>query len=78
MDQYIIEHGSIASVQYVTTPAGVRVTVVGETNEPQPDFDSLPLPVRAAVNRQFGQIFSLPYEKRQAFIDNSVPFSVQA
>lgn len=78
MTKYTIEHGSIASVQYVIDEAGSRVTVVGETSEKQPEFDRLPLEVRAAVNRQFGLVFSLPVDRRQAFIDASTPFTVEA
>jgi hypothetical protein len=76
--KYTIQHGSIAAIQYVTDETGARTTVVGETSEGQPEFDRLPLAVRAAVNRQFGSIFSLPVARRQAFIDASVPFTVEA
>jgi hypothetical protein len=37
----------------------------------------LPLEVQAVINRQFGTIFALPYDDRQAFIDNSIPFYVE-
>jgi hypothetical protein len=37
----------------------------------------LPLEVQAAVNKQFGTIFALPYDSRQGFIDNSIPFDVE-
>jgi len=73
---YTITHGSIAAVQYVDTPDGQRVTVVGGTTEKQPAFDALPLAVRAAVNRQFGMVFSLPHHRREAFVVNSKPFEV--
>lgn len=75
--KYTIKHGSIAALQYVITPEGEEISVV-DTKEPQPKFEVLPLSVRAAVNRQFGLIFSLPYGARQEFIDNSIPFEVQA
>lgn len=74
--KYTIRHGSIAALQYVITPEGEEISVVN-TKEPQPKFEALPLSVKAAVNRQFGIIFSLPYGARQAFIDNSIPFEVQ-
>ena len=76
MNDYTITHGSIAAVQYVDKPDGTRVTVVGMTSELQPEFEALPLAVRAAVNRQFGDVFSLPYNKREDFCKNSVPFVI--
>lgn len=75
--KYIIKHGSIAALQYVITPEGKEIQIV-DTKEHQPQFEVLPLSVRAAINRQFGIIFSLPYNARQRFIDNSIPFEVQA
>ena len=75
MALYTINHGSIAAVQYVTKPDGSRVTVTDSKEDI--DLPKLPLEVQAAVNRQFGVIFSLPYEQRQAFIDSSIPFDVE-
>ena len=72
---YTIKHGSIAAVQYVTKPDGAVVYVTDSKDDL--DLPKLPLEVQAAVNRQFGIIFSLPYERRQAFIDSSIPFSVE-
>jgi hypothetical protein len=74
--KYKIKHGSIAAVQYVTLPDGREITVTDASDEPNMRF--LPLNVKAAVNRQFGVIFSLPYASRQAFIDNSIPFEIEA
>lgn len=74
--KYTIKHGSIAAVQYVTDPAG-RTFAVTDSKEPDRDKDTLPTPVLAAVNRQFGIIFALPLNRRQAFIDNSIPFDVE-
>lgn len=73
--KYKIKHGSIAAVQYVTLPDGREITVTDASDEPNMRF--LPLNVKAAVNRQFGIIFSLPYASRQAFIDNSIPFEIE-
>ncbi len=73
--KYKIKHGSIAAVQYVTLPSGQQITVTDSGDEPNMRF--LPLEVKAAVNRQFGLIFALPYASRQAFIDNSIPFEVE-
>ena len=74
--KYKIKHGSIAAVQYVTLPDGREITVTDASDEPNMRF--LPLEVKAAVNRQFGLIFALPYASRQAFIDNSIPFEIEA
>ena len=73
--KYKIKHGSIAAVQHVTFPSGQQITVTDSSDEPNMRF--LPLEVKAAVNRQFGLIFALPYASRQAFIDNSIPFEVE-
>jgi hypothetical protein len=74
--KYTIRHGSIAAVQYVTLPDGKTITVT-DSKEPDREKDALPMPVLAAVNRQFGTIFALPLNQRQAFIDNSIPFDVE-
>ena len=73
--KYTIRHGSIAAVQHVATPEG-REVIVTEAND-DTTRRTLPLAVQAAVNRQFGIIFALPYERRQGFIDNSTPFDVE-
>ena len=72
---YTIKHGSIAAVQYVTKPDGTIVYVTDSKDDL--DLPKLPLEVRAAVNRQFGIVFSLPYEQRQKFIDSSIPFEIE-
>ena len=77
MSKYIIKHGSIAAVQYVTLPSGDKVTVTYALDGSEKELLKLPLEVQAAVNRQFGTIFALPYDRRQAFIDNSIPFEVE-
>ena len=73
--KYTIRHGSIAAVQHVTTPEGGEITVTDSNDDPHKW--KLPLEVQATVNRQFGIIFALPYERRQGFIDNSIPFEVE-
>lgn len=77
MSKYKITHGSIAAVQYVTLPNGDKVTVTYALDGSEKELPKLPLEVQAAVNRQFGTIFALPYDSRQAFIDNSIPFEVE-
>lgn len=74
--KYTIKHSCIAACQYVTLPDG-REIMVTDSKEPDREKDALPIPVLAAVNRQFGIIFSLPYSQRQSFIDNSIPFDVE-
>ena len=78
MSKYKITHGSIAAVQYVTLPDGSEVTVTDAKDGSEIALLRLPLEVQAAVNRQFSTIFALPYHRRQAFIDNSIPFEVEA
>jgi len=77
MAKYTITHGSIAAVQYVKLPDGSKVTVTDAKDGSELELKRLPLKVQAAVNRQFGTIFALPYDSRQAFIDNSIPFDVE-
>lgn len=77
MAQYKITHGSIAAVQYVTLPNGSKVTVTDAKDGSEIDLLRLPLEVQAVINRQFSTIFALPYDSRQAFIDNSIPFYVE-
>jgi hypothetical protein len=74
--KYTIKHGSIAACQYVTLPSGKTLAVSDSPEEP--NLKGLPLEVRAALNRQFSIVLSLPYGRRQAFIDNSIPFDVEA
>jgi hypothetical protein len=77
MAKYTITHGSIAAVQYGTLPDGDKVIVTDARDGSEIALPKLPLEVQAAVNRQFGTIFALPYDSRQAFIDNSIPFDVE-
>jgi hypothetical protein len=77
MSKYTITHGSIAAVQYVTLPNNDKVTVTYALDGSEMELPKLPLEVQAAVNRQFGTIFALPYDDRQGFIDNSIPFEVE-
>jgi uncharacterized lipoprotein YbaY len=77
MSKYTITHGSIAAVQYVALPDGSEVTVTDAKDGSERELPRLPLEVQAAINRQFGTIFALPYHRRQAFIDNSTPFEVE-
>ena len=77
MPKYTITHGSIAAVQYVTLRDGDKVIVTDARDGSEIALPRLPVEVQAAVNRQFGTIFALPYDSRQAFIDNSIPFEVE-
>lgn len=86
---YTISHGRIAALQYITTPAGEKLRAIhmGEEDKTvvHPEsggginyWQSLPLPVQAAINRQFGIVFSLPYSERESFVLSSIPFEVTA
>ena len=84
---YTIKPGSIAAVQYIECGDGRRMTAIYMSEERQPEVhldgrglanirDTLPVPVLAAINRNFGLMFSLPVERRQALIDNTQPVTV--
>lgn len=75
MSIYTIRHGSIAALQWVTLPDGSEVSVTDGRDDCT--LPRLPLEVQAAVNRQFGIIFALPYGMREQFIRDSVPFTVE-
>ena len=77
MSIYTIRHGSIAAVQWVTLPDGYELVVTYAKDGSERTLLRLPLEVQAAVNRQFGTIFALPYGMREQFIKNSVPFTVE-
>jgi hypothetical protein len=76
-EKYTIRHGSIAAVQYVKCPDGVEVAVTDAKDGSEIALKNLPLAVQAAVNRQFGIVFSLPYASRDVFVKNSIPFEVE-
>jgi hypothetical protein len=85
---YTIKHGRIAALQYITTPEGETLTAVYMSEAKQPEVNreghganiwhTLPLPIQAAINRQFGIVFSLPYAARENFVLSSIPFEVTA
>jgi hypothetical protein len=88
MTKYTITHGSIAAIQYIKTDGERDIHAIYQSENKPPEaypvgdmrqnvWKTLPLEVQAFVNRQFGIIFALPYESRQAFIDDSIPFDVE-
>lgn len=88
MAKYKITHGSIAAIQYIKTDGERDISAIYQSENKPPEaypvgdmrqnvWGTLPLEVQAAVNRQFGTIFALPYDSRQGFIDNSIPFDVE-
>lgn len=77
MSIYTIRHGSIAAVQWVTLPDGKEISVTDAKDGSELQLPRLPLEVQAAVNRQFGIIFAVPYGMREQFIRDSVPFTVE-
>jgi hypothetical protein len=87
--KYTIYPGSIASIQTIKTEDGKLYSAIYMSDTKQPEIypdgnlsvniaDKFPIPVRAAINRYFGGIFSLPYDRREGFIINSVPFTITA
>jgi hypothetical protein len=88
MSKYTITHGSIAAIQYIKTDGERDIHAIYQSENKLPEaypvgdmrqdvWDTLPLEVQAAVNKQFGTIFALPYDSRQGFIDNSIPFDIE-
>ena len=88
MAKYTITHGSIAAIQYIKTDGSKDIHAIYQSENKLPEaypvgdmrqnvWKTLPLEVQAAVNRQFGAIFALPYDSRQSFIDKSIPFDVE-
>ena len=87
--KYTIKHGSIAAIQHIKTPDDKQLNAIymGQTRLPevyidgdmsQDIWETLPLPVKASINRQFGAVFSLPYNSREGFIKSSMSFEVEA
>jgi len=72
--KYTIKHGSIAAVQFVTMPNGKEITISDSKDERNLRY--LPLEVKEIINRQFDIVFSLPYESREEFVQNSIPFEI--
>lgn len=88
--KWLITHGSIASVLFVTTPDEkkldcfyiaegrlVQVGVSGTEADAENRFLALPMEVRAAVNKQFGIVFSLPVHCRGDWVKAQLPFEVE-
>lgn len=85
--QYTIKPSSIAAIQYIETNDGQIFDAIfmsaGKPAEVHPRGTikniaaTMPLPVLAAVNRNFGVMFALPYDKRQSLIDSFVPEIVE-
>jgi hypothetical protein len=71
---YKIKHGSIAAVQFVTMPNGKEIAISDSKEERNLRY--LPLEVKEIINRQFDIVFSLPYESREEFVQNSIPFEI--
>lgn len=85
--KYTLTHGGIAAVLTVTPEQGEpfdcicineRETVVGVGSDGRAKFEALPLEVRAAVNKQFGAVFSLPVSRRSEWVVSQEPFTVEA
>jgi hypothetical protein len=81
--KYTIKPGSIAAVQYVESEDNRRWTAVYLADGKQHEITdaagrhaTLPMPVLAAINRNFGMMFSVPVERRQALIDATVPQTI--
>lgn len=86
--RYTLKPGSIAAVQYLETEDGQIFDAIfmaeGKPAEVHPRgtvrnvAHTLPLPVLARINRNFGVMFALPYERRQSAIDSAIPETFEA
>jgi hypothetical protein len=75
--KFTIKHGNIAAVQYVTLPDGEIVTVTNAKDGSEEILPILPEAVQDLINKQFEVVFSLPYNERESFVKNSIPFYVE-
>mgnify|MGYP003649674804 CR=1 FL=1 len=73
--KYTVNHGSIASVQYITKSNGKKFTIT-DSKDDHSLLAKFPIEVQDFVNSQFEYIFSLPYALRESFIQNSIPFEI--
>lgn len=86
--KYTLKPGSIAAVQHLEAEDGQVFDAIfmaeGKPAEVHPRgavrniADTLPLPVLARINRNFGVMFAIPYERRQFAIDSAVPETFEA
>ena len=80
---YTLKVGNIASVLYVTPQGGKTLDCIYLAEnmpvmvQPNNTLEGLPLAVRAAVNKHFGTMFSLPLERRGAYIKSLEPWEVE-
>lgn len=87
MNTYIVRHGSIAAIQYITRPDGRQVRAVYLSSREPPEFDidsrrfdasELPAAVLAEVDRRFAEVFSVPVERREAIVRAFQPQEITA
>lgn len=91
MKTYTIKHSSIAAAITVTDDFGnqwdccylaknkpVQVGVAGNDAHREGLFMALPESVRAAVNKQYAAVFSVPIEQRGEFVKVQTAAQVQA
>jgi hypothetical protein len=86
MKAYTIKPGNIAAYCTVIGPDGIEwdYCYLSECKQPEGTprterlmpFSELPHKVRAAVNRHFGTMFSLPIERREPYLKQCVPWEV--
>ena len=90
--KYTIKQGSIAAMIHVTDETGRVTDCIYMSENKQPEaypqgncggegvfaWGALPLSVRAHVNRQFADVFSLPVDRREDFVVNCVNTILEA
>ena len=81
--RYTLRPGYIASVLYVQPEDGRTLDCLYIAENlpvqvwPNRTIEVLPGPVRAAVNKHFGTVFSLPSIERGAFLQSLEPWEVE-
>lgn len=71
------EDGTQYDCYYIAPGKSVQVGVSGTEQAAEARFLVLPMEVRAAVNRQFGEVFSLPIGRRDIWVKSQIPFTVE-
>lgn len=82
--KYTLKPGAIASVLFVVPEEGRTLDCIYLAENqvvqiwPNQTVEILPVPVRAAVNKHFGTMFSLPLNRREAYLRSLVEWEVVA
>ena len=73
----ISTNGAEHSAYYIAADKPVQLDCAGTERDATARFMALPLEVRAAVNKQFHEIFAVPLAMRGEAVKNRVPFFLE-